>query len=208
MGTNQRSNPQLHVSFMITFFNRHGYIDSGTITNADDETLDVAALPPILRVLLVTDGTVTKTLESYFWEPVDVISQGQQQAALKEDCEFLGIDAGASVLDRQVRLVGRQSADVYAYANSYIILQLLPENLQADLLAGKIGIGELLRETELETYRELVNMGRQTSSARQQNSAVDYSGELIFRTYRIVINKKPAILVTEKFPYRLYASKP
>src|SRR5262245_31461994 len=31
-----------------------------------------AGLPPLLRALLLTDGTVTKVLEAYLWEPIRV----------------------------------------------------------------------------------------------------------------------------------------
>ena len=31
----------------------------------------VSTLPPILRSLLVTDGTISRVLEAYFWEPID-----------------------------------------------------------------------------------------------------------------------------------------
>ena len=53
--------------------------------NLAESCLNVAALPPFLRVLLTTDGTVTKSLEAYFWESIEVINRKQGYEKLAED---------------------------------------------------------------------------------------------------------------------------
>ena len=40
--------------------------------NMDKVAVNWEQLPPLLRILLVTDGTVTKTLEAYYWERISV----------------------------------------------------------------------------------------------------------------------------------------
>ncbi len=52
----------------MTLFNSKGWMPESTLSATDVTAVDFAALPPILRTLLVTDGTVTKTLEAYFSE--------------------------------------------------------------------------------------------------------------------------------------------
>ena len=53
-------------------FRCDGYVPQGTIRDSWGHAIPLAELPPFLRALLVTDGTVTKILEAYFWEPVVV----------------------------------------------------------------------------------------------------------------------------------------
>ena len=51
----------------------------------------MADLPPFLRSLLITDGTVTKTLEAYFWEPVQVQVLKQQELRITERIDALAV---------------------------------------------------------------------------------------------------------------------
>jgi chorismate-pyruvate lyase len=173
------------------FFKSRGYVPGGNVTNSKNEIFDMEVLPPFLRTLLVTDGTVTKSLEAFFWEHVDVENLGQSQMHLEQGVPWLEMAAGDTVLQRYVQLRGAESSRIYAYARSLIRLESLPERLRADLLDGRIGIGELLREKGLETYREILDVGR-------------LADERVYRTYRIVIHHHPAILITEEFPCALY----
>ena len=81
------------------------------------------------------------------------------------------------------------------YAFSVIRPQEIPDELRDKLIAGTLGIGELIRNCGLETYRELLEIG----------SANSVDGEHMYRTYRIVLNHKPAILVTEHFPIDVFS---
>ena len=192
---------------MRNYFKTRGYVPGGVITNSKSENFDIQAVPPFLRTLLVTDGTVTKSLEAFFWESVSVENLGQQVVRLDHDIEWIDMQAGDEALVRQVKLQGNESGDIYAYAKSVLRLGLLPEQVRADLLDGKIGIGEMLRERGLETYREILDIGREIDESLQWVFGVGRCGELVYRTYRVVMDKKPAIQITEKFPYRLYSRK-
>jgi chorismate-pyruvate lyase len=176
---------------MSNYFKSKSYISDGFIINDQQQKLDMRTLPPILRVLLSTDGTVTKTLEAYYWEPIQVLSVKQEEIILNEPCPYLPTQAGEQVLKRSVELVGQTSQRCYTKADSLIRLQHLPTNIRQQLIEGHIGIGELLRESQLETYRQLVNLG-------QINNAD------IFRMYQIIIDHRPTLLVTEYFPRACY----
>jgi chorismate-pyruvate lyase len=186
-------------------FRTRGYVPGGMITNCKAETLDFEALPPFLRTLIVTDGTVTKSLEAYFWEPVTVENLGQETAASHDDIGWLGIKRGDTALRREVRLRGGQTGCVYAYANSLLRLEALPRQVCADLLAGRIGIGEILRERGLETYRELLDIGRERGTPLEDACDAGQHDEWVYRTYRVLLSHEPSMLITEKFPYQLYA---
>lgn len=152
--------------------------------------MDLAKLPPFLRVLLTTDGTVTKSLEAYFWEPVTVDVLQHALVELAEDAPHIDRQVGAGVLARKIELVGEQSGRVFGVADSLICEELLPDSIRDDLRAERMGIGELLRECGLETYREVLDIGCHVVEGQP----------LVWRTYRIAMGHQPLILITEQFP--------
>lgn len=192
---------------MEPYFNVRGYVPGGIITNTKMESLDIEALPPFLRVLLITDGTVTKSLEAYYWERILVEGMGQHEISIEKDCPWLGLDKGSKVLEREVKLKGEESGIVYAHCKSLLKLDVLSEQLRNDLLGGKIGIGEMLRERGLETYREVVDIGRKIDESLAPAFNVNQCGDIIYRTYKVSLRHEPTMLITEDFPYRLFAKQ-
>ena len=177
---------------MTKHFTATGYLPNGTLTNCAGEIIDFANLPAFLRVLLTTDGTVTKSLESWFWEAVAVRNLGQAYIRLEAAAPIIACAAGESVLQRRVELVGQQSERHFVLADSLIRTAILPPSVRADLEAGLVGIGEILRECNLETYREIVDLG------------YGHEKDTLWRTYRIVMGGEPFIQITEYFPIEIY----
>jgi len=179
---------------MNPLFVSSGYAEPEVVTLASGGALDLSTLPAFLRVLLTTDGTVTKSIESYFWEPVRVVTVEQKRTQLSEEFTSLKKKPGDELLVREVQLVGERSERIYAHAHSYVCPEALPAEMCSDLELGKVGIGELLRECGLETYRELMHLDKE-----EHDGAVSIS-----RTYRIVMAHAPIIHITEKFPLAVY----
>lgn len=171
-------------------FRTRGFVEGGIIQNAADISIDIGALPPFLRTLLVADGTVTKSLEAFFWEKVDVETLDQHDQILDIAIPTINANIGDHVLKREVQLRGTESDHTYAYASSYLRTEKLGGEIKENLLAGKIGIGELLREIGLETYREIIDLGQDS--------------ETVFRTYVIHIGGEPTIQITERFPLSVF----
>jgi chorismate-pyruvate lyase len=191
---------------MKDYFKIRGYVPGGIVKNAKSESLDLQSLSPFLRTLMITDGTVTKNLEAFFWEQIMVETLRQEEIEFPTDQEWLNIKRGDRILQREVRLKGNDSGKVYVFARSLIRLEILPEHLREALLSGKIGIGELVRECGLETYREILDMGQEIDESLAETFSTQHCGELVYRTYRIVVNQQPVILITEYFPCRRFAS--
>jgi chorismate-pyruvate lyase len=189
---------------MKEYFKVRGYVPGGLVQNGKKESLDLRALPPFLRTLMITDGTVTKSLEAFFWEQIIVDTISQEEIAVPADQEWLDIKKGDKALQREVRLKGEESGKVYVYARSLIRLEILPDHLRESLLSGKIGIGELLRECGLETYREILDMGCERDESKASVFGTEHCGDLAYRTYRIMANHQPAILITEYFLNSLF----
>lgn len=187
-------------------FRCQGFLRDGLIRRAGAEDLPIKALPPFLRALLVTDGTVTKILEAYFWEPVEVMTLQQDFVRAERPIEWIAVDPGDRVLIRQARLNGVDSGTVYATAFSVIRTQLIPEVFRQRLIDREIGIGVLIRDSGLESYREVLEVGIEPAETGRDGLAAEQS-DSVFRTYRIIIDGEPVILITESFPLDLYTEQ-
>jgi chorismate-pyruvate lyase len=184
-------------------FRSRGFSPDWEIEGRDHDKIPLSALPPFLRTLLVTDGTVTKSLEAFYWEPIEVLTVSQAAVHAEHDIDWLDVAAGEEVIGRRVVLRGRTSGVRYTRAHSIIRPRLIPDALRAGLVAGSLGIGELIRDCGLETYRELLEIG--AGRAMPDDTGTDGSPDVhIHRTYRIVVGGQPAILVTEYFPVAVF----
>ena len=165
---------------------------------------DMQTLPPFLRSLMVADGTVTKLLEAYFWEPVDVQVVSQQMENRKSEVVALNHLANESLLMREVRLVGRGTRRVYAKAISLINPKVVPDKFLQPLKDEAIGVGALIGDFGLESYREVLAVGEEKQPFSSLLGGANQTTDLIFRAYRIFIDIRPAILIYEYFPLSLY----
>jgi hypothetical protein len=84
-----------------SFFRSSGYLNDARIPMQGGGELDLATLPPFLRTLLVADGTVTKILEAFFWEPVRIESISNQEEKLAGPVECAA--AGSRAAWRPIR---------------------------------------------------------------------------------------------------------
>ena len=184
-------------------FRSQGYLSDAVIPWANRDAIQMEALPPLLRTLLVTDGTVTKSLEAYFWEPVKVDTIRLTTVKTDSAVNWLDVGQGENVLLREVHLRGEASGRIYASAFSIVRLSALPDDIRSSLESGKIGIGVLIRDSGIESYREILDIGgscRQMMT-QQEDAVPPYPDvDLVSRTYRIIVDHKPVILITESFP--------
>ena len=181
-------------------FRWEGFLRGGEIHRQGGGSLAIQALPPFLRALLMTDGTVTKILEAYFWEPVEVQTLQQELVSAQRSIDWIQVVAGDRVLIRHARLRGTDSGQVYATAFSVIRPERIPESFRRRLIDREIGIGVLIRDSGLESYREVLEVGLEPA----EQDGASGGRDLVYRTYRIIIAKEPVILITESFPLDLY----
>jgi len=161
-------------------------------------------LPPLLRALLVTDGTVTRFLEAYLWEPIQVECLSQEDTVLEKDVSWLQIRSGSKVFKRHVLLKGVRSQKIYTFAESLIRIDRLWEGVREDLLQGRLGMGDLLRDRRMETYRELLCYGREDAGSLSPLLKIPHQESVLSRSYRIYNKELPTILITEKFPEQAF----
>ena len=178
----------------------YGFLSRERVNFKQFQDICFQEMDPFLRVLLVTDGTVTKFLEAYLWEPISVEQCIQKEILLEHDVPLLEEKKGGKILLRRILLRGVKTGRVYAFAESLIRNHLLEKDIQKDLFEGRLGIGELLRDRHLETYREILEFGREKAGEELASYFKIKNSDLIYyRRYRITIKGVPVILITEKF---------
>ena len=165
--------------------------------------INFARLTPFQRGLLVTDGTVTRFIEAYTLMPVEVTLLQQTKQTLSTEHTWLQLPTGAEVISRQAvihtHLQEESSPIIHTYADSLIVPERLPQSFMDGLGSDKQGLGGLLPRSGLETRRELLWCGIETLT--DLPSAITHlEGEkFISRTYRMLANQEPLMLINEKF---------
>lgn len=164
------------------------------------DPINMRALPPMLRALAVIDGTVTKFLEAYMMEPIEVTTLGQAEQTLESAQEWLEVRAGNDVLARHVTLMGGYSGRLYAYAISLTNPHAIPRDIRAAMEIQGGSVGRILLSSRVEQRREVLWYGKESARALPTDVRKIYDGDLLTRAYRIVVEGRPVIMIIEKFP--------
>ena len=175
-------------------FSTDAFIGS-PIVSPSGRSIDMAHLSNLLRVLLVTDGTVTKTIEAYFWESVNV-------SILQQTIVSHASDAELSILQRDVELVGELSGREYVFARSYLNVSVMPKEFTEALASGNKGIGWLLRQTNREQYRQIVEIG--FAKDLSDDAYPERYKNSIYRIYCITVEGQRLMQIAEFFPFKMY----
>ena len=160
-------------------------------------SVNLRAIGPYHRALMSIDGTVTKFIEAFRMEPVEVTVVSQEHRALAENHDWLDAPAGTPVIAREVVLRGALSNRFYAFAPSLLVVDRLPESVKGQLDDHPQGIGRIISEANLETRREILWYGRERLDPPPPGTSHEM---YLTRTYRIMADSKPLMLINEKFP--------
>jgi len=163
--------------------------------------VDPRDLSPLLRALLVIDGTVTKLLEAYTLEPISITRLSQAPAAINVEHRWLQASAGDRIVDRRVMLTGLETGRLYAYARSLILPDRLSEPMRRGLAEEPGGLGKIMLDGGLETRREGLWYGREEIEDLPLPVAERYAGDFVTRTYRVIADGRPLMMITEHFPF-------
>jgi chorismate-pyruvate lyase len=183
------------LEFLLQFIRSHlGYLDTiepGVERDATSFIAPLNELKPFLRALLVADGTVTLLLRAYFDEDVLVETTSQSSFVVESALPHLVLMKGDDAFFRQVELTGNKTGHTYAQATSVLNPAALKPELFAALIKEDVGMGDVLRNSARGSYREILDV-RAVDDARMA------------RTYTVVLDSKPAILITEVFNTRWF----
>lgn len=162
--------------------------------------LDVRALEPLQRVLLVTDGTLTEILEAAFMERVELVKLAQQTSLAIGTEPLIEATPGETLIERRILLRGRDSGRNYAYAESLIAIDRLGASFRDELFESNVPLGRLWLEHKMETFREILTVRRQAAGDLSRHFGCTPMSPLLSRTYRVLVAKRPAMIITEHFP--------
>ena len=176
---------------------------------SDLEEINLSQLTPFQRALLVTDGTVTRFIEAHTLSPVEVVLLHQETQILPTNHVWLEVAKGTEIVTRRVMLQtgprGGQQPTVHAYATSFIVLKRIPQVIRDGLTLKGRGLGQLLQYSGLETRRDLLWWGLKRPDDLPE-TLLHLEGEpFLSRTYRIVAEGQPIMLLNEQFPLNEYA---
>ena len=175
----------------------------------DLEEMNLSQLTPFQRALLVIDGTVTQFIEAYTFSPVEVVLLHQEAQTLSTDHAWLDAKKETEVVVRQVVLQTDQKdvqqPTVHAYATSIVVLDRIPQIIREGLTLKGRGLGQLLQRSGLESRRDLLWWGLKRSKDLPEALAHLEGKPFLSRTYRIVTDGQPIMLINEQFPLNRYA---
>jgi chorismate-pyruvate lyase len=167
-------------------------------------TLNLRELTPFQRCLLTLDGTVTKYLETYTLEPIQVLLLHRATLVLNETNPWLDTPPATEVITREVLLRGAYSTTVYAHAVSLLVTDRLPESLLEALENEPGGIGRALLNGRIENRREILWYGREHLCNLPEDIRACTGEDFLSRAYCIIVQDKPVVLINERFPAHLH----
>nr|MDQ3575766.1 chorismate pyruvate-lyase family protein [Actinomycetota bacterium] len=159
-------------------------------------------LSALQRILLTTDGTLTTLVEVYADEPIKV-AKLDQSLGLWEGGDAgpaLSLHPDEAVLRRAILLQGSSSHTNYLYAESLIVPDRLQPHVRTGLVETDKPIGRLLLEARTETFREILAGGTEPARGCADHFGIGQDDLVIFRTYNVIADQRPIMMITEKFP--------
>jgi chorismate-pyruvate lyase len=168
-------------------------------------------IDPILRLLLTSDGTLIRHLQSLFQTPVEVAIQEQREILIDEEqASWIATPAGEKGVQRKVWLTaGASSAaksDKKVFAVSTFPLAGLKPDFHQEILLGEKPIGQIIEAQRLLTRRDRLEITR--LPLPQIAEAIGRQpGELFWaRRYRLTISNQVSGVIFEAFSPSLFSS--
>lgn len=158
-------------------------------------------LSNVQRILLTTDGSITRILEVLTEKPVVIETKIKKSIEADEDlAKELKIKPGEIVNYRVVHLKNPDDKALI-FAKSWTPMGRLSKKIKRDLTSADIPIGKILIKHKIETRREITSI--ETINADDEMAEVfDVKfGELMLsRYYNIIHGAKILIRINEAFP--------
>ena len=148
-----------------------------------------ARIPPVLRVLLTSDGTITTALQALLLTPIGVEIIRQEEVRLDAAAaEFLAVEPGLDALARDVCLTARGRR--WVYASSVLLTDGLPRPLLAALRTRRKPLGLLLNESGKPLTRDKLRIAQITNREAARVLGFPEDGSLWARRYRMSLGEK------------------
>ncbi len=157
-------------------------------------------LSPVQKILLTTDGSVTRIFEAVTGEEISVSTEEQRIIPADEKiAKVLKIDPGDEVNFRVVNL--RNSKGILAHATSYAPLKRIDEGFREKITKADVPIGKIMSELKIEARREIGSCSVIRADERLAGLfKVPENTALLKRNYNIIHKNEVLLNITETFP--------
>lgn len=152
------------------------------------------------RILLTTDGTVTKTLEVYLLESIQLIKLTETSYSMKAPSSELVLTKDEDVISRKILLQGQESLINWIYAESIVLPNRLEADFKKQLMESQEPIGQLWNDYKIETFKEILSFSIEEANELAEYFNIKKTDPLLCRSYRVFSHKQPIMKITEKFP--------
>ena len=159
------------------------------------------------KILLRTNGSVTRLLETHLSEPIKLVKLSEYLGQMKHKLPNIKSNTKGKVLAREVLLQGKNSCRNLIYASSKIFIDNLEQQFSDQLLNSKTPIGKLWSEQKVETYKEIIDYGKEPANELSNYFSIAPDENLFFRTYTVFSQRKLTMMITEKFPESYFCQK-
>lgn len=163
-----------------------------------------AKLSPIHKILLTTDGSITRILEALEGEEIQVKTERQEIIKANSNiAKLLKIAVGEEVNYRAVNL--QNSKGMLIHAISYAPLKRLKDEFRDEIMKEDTPIGKIMAKLKIEGRREI--RGFEIIKANERLSRlfkIPLNSKLLKRNYDIIHRNKILINITEIFPYEVF----
>ncbi|MEE8403666.1 MAG: chorismate pyruvate-lyase family protein [Candidatus Hydrothermarchaeaceae archaeon] len=156
-------------------------------------------LSPVQKILLTTDGSITRVFEALTGEKVSVDTKEQRIIpADKKIAKALKIDQGDEVNFRVVNL--KNSKGILVRATSYAPLKRIDEGFREKITKADVPIGKIMSELKIEARREITGCSVIRADERLAGLfKVSENSPLLKRNYNIIHKNEVLLNITEIF---------
>jgi len=167
---------------------------------------EVGRLSRVQKILLGTDGSVTRILEVITGGQVRITTLSQEVVgAGKEVAGLLHVKEGDPVNHRVVKIECEGTFAPLIYAVSDTPLGRLSAGFREDLMRADIPIGRILARHRIEARREILDARViPAGSEHAQIFGIFRKEPLLTRRYQIIHQGEPLISIEEQFPYHAF----
>ena len=130
------------------------------------------------KILLINNGTTEQFLQ--------ILSNSLTKIVIMQQREK------NNIITRKINIITKDQGKILAVANSIIYLKNLPNEIKYEIRKGEKGIGMIILENKLETYKRITEIG--------YNSKESY----IYRKYKLLSGKHIISRVIENFLIGIY----
>ncbi|MDR2829559.1 MAG: chorismate pyruvate-lyase family protein [Methanobrevibacter sp.] len=153
------------------------------------------------KIILTTDGSVTTILDVLNGEiAIKTIVQRFEKANSKI-AKFLDIEENEEVNYRVVLM--HKDNKPLIHAVSYIPIKKLENEFREDLIKADTPIGRILRKYNIESRREIENIGIEPKN-QELTKLFNSEIELLTREYVIIRDNEKLIWIKETFPLNYF----